>query len=59
MEKTRWSIAMPENDDFWDFYWEIRLLPMENLGKREAILSASRLIRLLAQQIDHPIRLLE
>ncbi len=50
---------MPENDDFWDFYWEVRLQPMENLGKRVAILAASRRIRLLAQQIDHPLRLLE
>lgn len=50
---------MPENDDFWDFYWENRLLPMENLGKREAILAASRLIRLMAQQADRPLRLLE
>jgi len=50
---------MPENDDFWDFYWEVRLRPMENLGKQVAILAASRRIRLLAQQIDHPLRLLE
>jgi SAM-dependent methyltransferase len=50
---------MPENDDFWDFYWEVRLKPMENLGKRASILAASRLIRLLAQQADHPLRLLE
>ena len=50
---------MPENDDFWDFYWENRLLPMENLGKREAILAASKLIRLLAQRADRPLRLLE
>ena len=50
---------MSENDDFWDFYWEVRLQPMENLGKRAAILAASRRIRLLAQQIDHPLRLLE
>jgi hypothetical protein len=50
---------MPENDAFWDFYWENRLIPMENLGKRAAILMASKLIRLLAQQIDHPLRLLE
>jgi SAM-dependent methyltransferase len=46
-------------DDFWDFYWETRLLPMENLGKREAILAASGLIRRLAGQVDHPLRLLE
>lgn len=57
--KTCWSITMPENDDFWDFYWENRLLPMENLGKREAILAASRLIRLQAAHINHPLRLLE
>jgi SAM-dependent methyltransferase len=50
---------MPENNDFWDFYWENRLQPMENLGKRAAILAASRLIRLLAQQANHPLRLLE
>lgn len=50
---------MPENNDFWDFYWEIRLLPMENLGKRAAILAASELIRTLAQQVSHPLRLLE
>lgn len=50
---------MPENDAFWDFYWENRLLPMENLGKQAAILAASKLIRLLAQQADYPLRLLE
>jgi SAM-dependent methyltransferase len=50
---------VPENDDFWDFYWETRLLPMENLGKREAIQAASKLIRLLVQRGTHPVRLLE
>src|SRR5512146_576794 len=50
---------MPDNDDFWDFYWETRLQPMENLGKRAAILAASRLIRRLAQQVGRPLRLLE
>jgi SAM-dependent methyltransferase len=50
---------MPENDAFWDFYWETRLLPMENLGKRAAILAASRLIRQMAQQVNHPLRLFE
>jgi len=50
---------VPENKDFWDFYWETRLLPMENLGKRAAILAASELIRRLAQQFEHPLRLLE
>ena len=32
---------------------------MENLGKRAAILAASKLMRLHAQQADHPLRLLE
>ena len=50
---------MLQNDDFWDFYWETRLQPMENLGKREAILAASGLIRRLAAQGDQPLRLLE
>jgi SAM-dependent methyltransferase len=59
LKKVCRPIAMPENNDFWDFYWETRLLPMENLGKRAAILAASELIRLLAQQADHPLRLLE
>ena len=50
---------MPENDAFWDFYWETHLQPMENLGKRAAILSVSALIRRLAGQTDHSLRLLE
>ena len=50
---------MPETDGFWDYYWEQRLLSMENLGKRAAILAGSRLIRRLAEQADHPLRLLE
>jgi SAM-dependent methyltransferase len=50
---------MPENNDFWNFYWEMRLQPMENLGKRVAILAASRLIRDLSQQLKRPLRLLE
>ena len=50
---------MPENNDFWNFYWETRLLQMENLGKRESILAASTLIRQMAQGTDHPLRLLE
>lgn len=52
-------MTMSESEDFWDFYWELRLLPMENLGKRAAILAVSKLIRSLAQQVDHPLRLLE
>jgi SAM-dependent methyltransferase len=50
---------MPENDDFWEFYWENHLQPMENLGKRAAILSVSALIRRLAGQSAQPLRLLE
>jgi len=51
---------MPENEAFWDFYWEVRLQAMENLGKRAAILAASRLIRSLTQPASRPpLRLLE
>ncbi len=50
---------MSDNENFWEFYWETRLLPMENLGKRAAILAVSQLIRRLAEQVDHPLRLLE
>ena len=50
---------MPENDEFWNFYWEMRLLPMENLGKRAAILAVSALIRRLAPQTGRLLRLLE
>lgn len=46
-------------DDFWSFYWEMRLAPLENLGKRAAILSISRLIRTLAERGKAPLRLLE
>jgi SAM-dependent methyltransferase len=52
-------MSMPENDEFWDFYWETRLQAMENLGKRASILAASRLIRQLAAQASQPLRLLE
>jgi len=50
---------MPEEDAFWDFYWEVRLRPMENLGKRAAILAASRLIRRLFHEKGRPVRVLE
>ncbi|MEA4907974.1 MAG: class I SAM-dependent methyltransferase [Chloroflexi bacterium] len=50
---------MPDNDAFWDFYWETRLLPMENLGKRAAILAVSELIRSQAPQAGRALRLLE
>lgn len=45
--------------DYWDLFWETRLHSMENQGKQAAIQAASRLIRNLSQQMDHPIRLLE
>jgi hypothetical protein len=50
---------MTNNDSFWDFYWEIRLQEMEDLGKRAAILAASKLIRRLVTETQGPIRLLE
>lgn len=50
---------MPENDSFWDLYWELHLQPMENLGKKAAILAVSKLIRQLGQETDHPLKLLE
>jgi ubiquinone/menaquinone biosynthesis C-methylase UbiE len=50
---------MFENDDFWDFYWEVRLQDIETLGKRTAIIAASQLIRRLAVKTARPVRLLE
>ena len=46
-------------DEYWDLFWEARLHSMGNLGKQAAIQAASRLIRNLTQQLDHPIRMLE
>jgi SAM-dependent methyltransferase len=59
MHALRLQVDMPDDDAFWDFYWEVALEPMENLGKREAILSASQLIRRLSSQYSHPLRVLE
>lgn len=50
---------MLEHDEFWDFYWEVRLQELEDMGKREAILAVSKLVRTLAQHPDQPVRLLE
>jgi hypothetical protein len=50
---------MLENDDFWDFYWEVRLQDIETLGKRAAIVAASTLIRRLSANTARPVRLLE
>jgi SAM-dependent methyltransferase len=50
---------MPEKDEFWTFYWEMRLQSMETLGKRAAILAGSALIRRLSQALGRPLRVLE
>jgi SAM-dependent methyltransferase len=50
---------MSEGDALWDFYWEVRLQAIEDLGKREAILATSKLMRLLAERTNQPVRLLE
>jgi SAM-dependent methyltransferase len=50
---------MSDNPEFWDFYWETRLQKLDDLGKREAILTASQLIRQLAKDPAQPVRLLE
>jgi SAM-dependent methyltransferase len=50
---------MSANEDFWNFFWEVRLREMEDLGKREAILTASRLIRSFAESKVQPVRILE
>lgn len=50
---------MLASDKFWDFYWEVHLQEMENLGKREVILAVSKLIRGLSKRFDQPVRLLE
>lgn len=50
---------MPDSAEFWDFYWEVQLQEMEDLGKREAILATSRLVRSLSEHPAQPVRLLE
>ena len=50
---------MAETEAFWDFYWEVRLKELQNLGKKAAILATSQLIRKLAERSDMPVRLLE
>jgi SAM-dependent methyltransferase len=50
---------MQESDEFWDIYWEVHLQKMEDLGKREAILAVSKLIRRLEVNPDQKVRLLE
>jgi SAM-dependent methyltransferase len=48
-----------ESEAFWELYWEMRLQELQNLGKREAILAISRLIRRIAPIQKQPLRLLE
>lgn len=50
---------LSDSSEFWDFYWEVRLRELQDLGKREAIFTASRLIRSLSGQSAQPVRLLE
>jgi SAM-dependent methyltransferase len=54
-----YNTSMLENDEFWDFYWEIRLCEIEDLGKREAILAVSKLVRSLSERPGRAVRLLE
>jgi SAM-dependent methyltransferase len=46
------------HDSSWELYWQVRLQAIEDLGKCEAVLAASRLICELEAQ-GHPARLLE
>lgn len=48
-----------ESSEFWELYWDAHLQALHNLGKREAILAVSRLIRQLAQTSERALRLLE
>jgi len=50
---------MTANSPPWDLYWEVRLSALEDLGKREAILAASQLIRTLAETPGGSARMLE
>ena len=50
---------MPESDALWDLYWEVHLQALEDLGKREAILAASQLVRALPGTLGQRPRLLE
>ena len=50
---------MPKDQAMWDLYWEVRLSALEDLGKREAILAASRLILEMAATPGQTARMLE
>ncbi len=36
-----------ESESFWELYWQVRLEEIDDLGKREAVVAASRLVRRL------------
>ena len=55
----RYNTLVSESDDFWDFYWETSAHKLADLGKWEAIRTASRLVRRLASDPLQPVRLLE
>ncbi len=52
-------MSQNENDAFWELYWDAKLQYQQNLGKKQAILAISKLIRQVAPASDHPLRLLE
>jgi SAM-dependent methyltransferase len=47
-----------ESESFWELYWQVRLHDIDDLGKREAVLAASRLVRHL-DETGRPARMLE
>ncbi len=50
-----------ESDEFWEMFWEVSLKihGLETLGKKEAILILSQMIRQQARALGRPLRLLE
>ena len=50
--------GVTESSEFWEMYWDLRLQPLQNLGKKAAILAASKLIRQVSQG-GQAVRLLE
>jgi SAM-dependent methyltransferase len=54
-----YNTRVTESSEFWDFFWEVRLQALEDLGKGEAIRAASQEVRRRAQREDQPVRLLE
>jgi SAM-dependent methyltransferase len=48
-----------DNSEYWDLFWDERLEALQNLGKREAILAISSLMRRLERETGRPLHLLE